>query len=58
MEYECPICHAKVDYELTSILSHGDEHIIATIKEKHPEWEESGGICRKCYEHYQGQLHP
>ncbi|UCC94879.1 MAG: hypothetical protein JSW40_08725 [Candidatus Omnitrophota bacterium] len=58
MDYECPICGKLLPHELIRIISHGEAHITEEIKKKHPEWVESNGVCRKCYEYYREQIRP
>ncbi|MBI4116022.1 MAG: hypothetical protein HY447_05575 [Candidatus Omnitrophica bacterium] len=54
--YECPLCHQKIDRELTRFLDHTNQHIIDRIKEQHPEWVEADGACEACAEYYQKEL--
>ena len=58
MEFICPTCGKRLPRELQEIIPHTEEHIVDAIKEKHPEWVESDGLCKKCYDHYKEQLHP
>ena len=58
MEFICPLCSKKLERELNVILNHQNEHVIDKIKEHHPGWSESDGVCRKCYEYYEKQIHP
>jgi len=58
MEFSCPVCGKIIPRELLGIVSHGEEHIVDEIKKKHPEWAESDGVCRKCYQYYRGQVRP
>ena len=57
MEYSCPICRKTMTHDLLDIIAHGDEHVVEKVKEKHPEWASSDGMCKKCYEYYKQQIH-
>ena len=57
MQFVCPVCGKIISRELTVIISHAEEHVVEEIKKKHPEWAESGGVCKRCYEYYKDQLH-
>ena len=54
--YTCPVCQKQIERDLVRFLSHTDEHVIEVIKQKHPEWVESDGICHRCYDYYRKQL--
>lgn len=58
MEFICPTCGKGLPRELLVIIPHTEGHIVDAIKEKHPDWIESNGICKKCYEYYKKQFHP
>lgn len=58
MKFTCPNCGKEMDADLLVIVPHNEEHIIDEIKKKNPDWVESDGICKKCYEYYKSQLHP
>ncbi|NQT95838.1 MAG: hypothetical protein HQ572_05250 [Candidatus Omnitrophica bacterium] len=58
MQYRCPVCEMEMPRDLLVVIPHTEEHIVDIIKDKHPEWVESNGLCKKCYEHYKQQLHP
>lgn len=58
MDFICPVCKEALPRDISVIVPHTEEHIVDIIKKKHPEWVEKNGICRKCYEHYEKQLHP
>jgi len=58
MHYSCPVCKQNMPRDLLKIIPHTEGHIVELIKKKHPEWVESGGMCKKCYEYYKNQLHP
>ena len=58
MDFICPICRKPIPKELVVIISHGESHIVDEIKKKHPEWIESNGVCKKCYDYYKKELHP
>ena len=57
-DFICPTCNKGMARDLSVVVPHTEEHIIDVIKEKHPDWIESDGICKKCYEYYKSQLHP
>lgn len=57
-DFVCPTCGKKMPRELAVIIPHTEEHIIEVIKSNHPDWAESDGLCKKCYEYYKRQLHP
>lgn len=50
-EYTCPVCGKKMARDLIPFLDHTNQHIIEKIKEKHPDWVSSDGVCDKCHEH-------
>ena len=58
MKFTCPTCNREMPAELMVIIPHTEEHVVNEIKKKHPDWAQSDGICKKCYEYYKGQLHP
>ncbi len=57
-EFTCPLCGKKIEREIKDILKHQDEHVVDKIKQKHPDWSESDGLCQKCYDYYKKQIHP
>ncbi len=57
-DFICPTCNENMSRDLDIVIPHTEEHIIDAIKKKHPNWVESDGICKKCYEYYKSQLHP
>jgi len=58
IDYVCPVCSKKMRRELDVIIPHTESHIIDIIKQEHPGWVESGGVCKKCYEYFKKQLKP
>ena len=54
--YECPVCEKEMKRELLMFLNHANQHIIEAIKQEHPEWVSSDGVCGKCMEYYKKQL--
>jgi hypothetical protein len=56
MDYQCGACGAKVSGDMLIYRDHMNKHIIELIKNDHPEWVETGGICKKCVEYYQSEL--
>ncbi len=56
MEYKCPICGDKENNDIGEYIAHTEEHIMKAIKEKHPEWVEKDGVCRKCLDYYHDQI--
>lgn len=58
MNFVCPECKKELPRELQIVVPHTEKHIVDAIKEKHPEWVETDGMCKKCYEYYKNQLHP
>lgn len=58
MDYVCSVCGEHLKRDIDIVKPHAEEHIVDIIKEKHPEWIEKDGVCKKCYEHYKKQLHP
>lgn len=38
-------------------MDHTEKHVIDLIKHDHPEWIDTDGICRKCAEYYQAEIH-
>jgi len=58
LKFVCPTCREEIPRDLLVIVPHTENHIVEVIKKQHPDWVESSGICKKCYEHYKQQLHP
>jgi len=42
--------------DLLVVVPHTEQHVVDAIKKKHPEWAESNGVCKKCYEFYKKQM--
>ena len=57
MDYICPVCNKAIPRDLSVVIPHTDVHIIEAIRKKHPEWAESDGMCKKCYEYFKKELH-
>lgn len=49
--YTCPLCGAEIDSDLVQYMSHMKEEVMKKIKEDHPNWDESKGICPDCKTH-------
>jgi len=58
IDFVCPTCGKELPREVQVIVPHTEEHIVEAIKKTHPNWAESDGICKKCYEYYKSQMHP
>ena len=58
MDFICPTCGKSLPRDIQVVLPHTEKHIIEEIKKKHPEWAESDGVCKKCYEYYKKQMNP
>lgn len=58
IDFVCPTCGKKIPRDLRVIIPHTEAHIVEVIKDKHPEWSEVEGICKRCYEYYKKELHP
>ena len=58
MNFTCPTCDRELPRDIAVIIPHTEEHIVDEIKKKHPEWIETKGICKRCYDFYKSQLHP
>lgn len=58
MDFICPTCGKHIERDLLLIIPHTEEHIVELIMKEHPEWIESDGLCKQCYEYYKKQLHP
>jgi hypothetical protein len=58
MDYICPTCNKRIQRDLKIIIDHTEEHIVEIIKKDHPDWAESNGVCKKCYQYYKEQIHP
>lgn len=56
MSYTCPVCGEKTPRDLVVFLDHTNRHIFDLLKQKHPEWTDVDGICRKCHEHLAASL--
>lgn len=56
MEYQCPVCSARVAGEMLVYLDHTEKHILDLVKTDHPDWVEKDGICAKCVEYYRQEL--
>lgn len=54
--YQCPLCSRKMERNLILFLDHTHQHVIDRIKDAHPEWVASDGICKPCEDYYRGQL--
>ena len=54
--YRCPLCGHQMDRNLVLFLDHTHQHIIDKIKEQHPEWVASDGLCKPCGEFFEKQL--
>ncbi len=54
--YQCPMCGNAMERNLVLFLDHTQQHVIDKIKEEHPDWVESDGVCRPCADYYQKQL--
>ena len=58
MDYNCPVCEAKMPRDIMVVIPHTEIHIVDEIKKIHPGWVEKDGVCKKCYEYYKNQIHP
>lgn len=56
MEYMCDICGEKIMGNSGEYIDHTEGHIMEIIKNKHPDWQEKDGMCKKCYDYYKEQL--
>ena len=45
----CPLCHKDTD-ELHYAI---ERHVLDMIKSDHPEWVESDGSCKPCFDYYE-----
>jgi hypothetical protein len=56
MTYFCSACQQHVEGDLIHFKEHTEKHIVDLIKHDHPEWVESDGLCRKCYDYYRSEI--
>ncbi len=56
VDFVCPTCGKSISRDLLTVIPHTETHIVDVIKQKHPDWVEENGICKRCYEHYKAQL--
>ena len=56
MDYTCPICLEKIPGDMITYMQHGDKHVVDLLKHDHPDWVESNGVCRKCYDYYKAEI--
>ena len=56
MDYICSLCKQSVSGDLMVYKLHTDNHIVDLVKDDHPEWIESNGLCRKCLEYYENEI--
>ena len=56
MEYQCSVCGRTVAGDLAVYVDHTEEHIIDVIKQGHPDWVESNGLCKQCLAYYRGEI--
>jgi 5-methylcytosine-specific restriction endonuclease McrA len=56
MEYECSVCKGKVEGDVLVYMNHTESHIIEEIKNRHPEWADTDGLCQKCVDYYKDQI--
>jgi len=54
--YQCPICGEPIDKDIAVYIDHTEQHIVDEIKKDHPNWGGQDGTCRRCLEHYRGQM--
>jgi len=40
-----------MDMDMVKYMSHMKEEILKKVREDHPDWDPSKGICPKCKEH-------
>ncbi|MFH1655039.1 MAG: hypothetical protein ABH954_00300 [Candidatus Omnitrophota bacterium] len=58
MKFVCPTCNREMSNDLMVVIPHTENHIVDEVKKKNPQWVESDGICKKCYDYYKNELHP
>ena len=51
VKYTCPLCSEEMDMDMVKYMSHMKEEILKKVREDHPDWDPSKGICPKCKEH-------
>ncbi|MBU0468273.1 MAG: hypothetical protein KKD07_09965 [Candidatus Omnitrophica bacterium] len=56
MEYKCDLCKKSISGGVLPYSEHVEDHIMELIKARHPDWVETDGICKKCYEYYKNEL--
>ena len=57
LPFKCPVCGKKMSRNLSVVIPHVEKHITEEIQKHHPDWKNTNGICKKCYEYYGEQLH-
>ena len=56
MEYQCSVCGKTVGGDLLVYVDHTEAHIVDVIKQNHPDWVETNGLCQRCLDYYKGEL--
>ena len=56
MDYVCSVCGQKVAADLMVFKLHTEKHIIDLVKHDHPNWIDSEGLCKKCFDYYKQEI--
>ncbi len=56
----CPICGHQIKRHQLRMHMTAEKWVLDKIQQHHPEWEESDGICTRCWEYYRNLVpqHP
>lgn len=52
----CPLCNDTVDALLYPYHSGSERAVMARIKQEHPAWIESTGLCSRCMDYYRAEI--
>lgn len=56
MDYKCGVCNEIVHGDFKVFIDHTEGHIVDIISQKHPEWVQKNGLCRKCLDYYRKEM--
>ena len=56
LEYQCGVCKQSVSGDMMVFREHTEKHIVDLVKVDHPDWVETNGMCRKCFDYYRAEL--
>ena len=56
MQYQCSVCQKAIEGDMAVYMDHTQNHIMDLVKRDHPQWVQSDGLCKPCYEYYKAEI--